>query len=357
VNRSGIDAMLGAIISEAEQRLQQTVWAESSFDSLYLGGGTPSMVEPEKLLDFLNRIKKLFPVKPNAEITLEVNPDDVNEQAIACWKLAGVNRVSIGVQDFDDVRLQWMNRNHGSEQAHQAIEMLQAARFPSLNIDLIYGIPGMDENSWVRNLEIVFQSRADHLSAYALTLEARTPYAKLVQQGRYEVPEEKLQAAHFGVLMDAANASGWHHYEISNLCRPGFEAKHNSAYWRNEPYLGLGPSAHSYDGKSRYWNPSDNKTYVQMAQAGIWENDGEDLTAAELLNELVMTRMRMSEGLNLLEAEALHPGWLKEAGHEIGRLVDLGWAVKTGDALQLTRQGRFYADAIASALMVVDLNG
>jgi oxygen-independent coproporphyrinogen III oxidase len=354
VNTRGLDDMLSAILREAEMRAQSPAWQIREFDSLYLGGGTPSIVESGKMLAFIAQLKRLFPVKSDAEITLEANPDDVNEASILAWQAAGANRISLGVQDFDDTRLEWMNRSHGATEAIRAIEFLQRAGFPSLNIDLIYGVPGLDEKAWAENLSRVFQSGADHLSAYALTLESRTPYAKLVQQGRYAAPEEQRQATHFSILMEMADAAGWHHYEISNLSKPGFEARHNSAYWKNEPYLGLGPSAHSYDGLRRSWNPSDNRAYMQMAETGLWESEGEILGATELLNERIMTRIRMSEGLNLQEADALHPGWLKSVSQEIARLIEIGWAVKHNEVLKLTREGRFYADAIASGLMMVD---
>jgi oxygen-independent coproporphyrinogen-3 oxidase len=352
VNRKGQPEMLQAILEEARRQRNTAVWNEATFSSLYLGGGTPSVIEPAVLADFLHELRAVFPLEAGAEFTLEANPDDVNPTAAATWIEAGVNRISLGLQSLNDEELRWMNRSHTANEALASLETLLQAGFPSVNADLIYGGPLRSDASWLHDLDYIFNSGVDHLSAYALTLEERTPYEKLVHTGRYEAPEEQHQARQFEMLCDRAEAAGWDHYEISNLAKPGQRARHNSAYWKNHPYLGLGPSAHSYDGKYRSWNPADNALYVRAVTEGM-DREGELLGPKERYNEWLMTHLRMCEGLNLGWARQHWPEFVAGLEQELLKLEVRGWVQHDGPCFSLSRSGRLYADAIAAGLMQV----
>lgn len=352
VNRSGQSEMLQAILKEARQQRVSKPWDQAVYTSLYLGGGTPSVIPAAELSAFLQELRSVFPLEPGAEFTLEANPDDVSPEAAAIWRDAGVNRISLGLQSLNDEELRWMNRSHTAAEARASLEILLQAGFPSVNADLIYGGPLRSDASWLHDLDFIFRSGVDHLSAYALTLEERTPYEKLVRTGRYEAPEEQHQARQFEMLSDRAEAAGWDHYEISNLSKPGHRARHNSAYWKNQPYLGLGPSAHSYDGRRRSWNPADNAFYVKAVGEGM-EREGELLGEREHFNEWLMTHLRMREGLDLNHAVSRWPAFVPGLEKELEKLGVRGWVVQEGSRFSLTRSGRLYADAIAAGLMQV----
>lgn len=345
--------MLQAILVEARQQRAKPPWNSEPITSLYLGGGTPSVIEPGAMRDFLQELQSIFPLEAGAEFTLEANPDDVNPENAATWLQAGVNRISLGLQSLNDEELRWMNRSHTAAEALESLDMLLQAGFPSVNADLIYGGPLRSDDSWLRDLDMVFRSGADHLSAYALTLEERTPYEKLVHTGRYQAPEEQHQARQFEMLSDKAEAAGWDHYEISNLARPGHRARHNSAYWKNQPYLGLGPSAHSYDGERRSWNPADNALYIRAIHEGM-EKESEWLGRRERYNEWLMTNLRLREGLDLAFAKAQWPEFFSSLERELSKLSGRNWVEEQGHRAALSRNGRLYADAIASGLMQVD---
>ena len=344
--------MLNAILEEARRQRDTAAWSETVFSSLYLGGGTPSVIEPRVMAGFLHELRAVFPLEADAEFTLEANPDDVNREAAAIWREAGVNRISLGLQSLNDEELRWMNRSHTVNEALASLEALLQAGFASVNADLIYGGPLRSDASWLHDLDYVFTSGVDHLSAYALTLEERTPYEKLVHTGRYEAPEEQHQAQQFELLCERAEAAGWDHYEISNLAKPGHRARHNSAYWKNNPYLGLGPSAHSYDGEYRSWNPADNASFIQAVTEGI-DREGELLGPKERYNEWLMTHLRLREGLDLDWASQRWPGFVPGLKHELLKLEARGWVQHEGPHFSLSRSGRLYADAIAAGLMQV----
>lgn len=352
VNRSGLSEMLQAILEEARQQRDAAPWNQVTCTSLYLGGGTPSVVPAREMAVFLHELRSIFPLGPGAEFTLEANPDDVNPDTAAIWQEAGVNRISLGLQSLNDEELRWMNRSHTAAEALASLETLLRAGFPSVNADLIYGGPLRSDASWEHDLHYLLHSGIDHLSAYALTLEERTPYEKLVQTGRYDAPEEQHQARQFEMLCERAEAAGWDHYEISNLARPGHRARHNSAYWKNQPYLGLGPAAHSYDGARRSWNPADNAAYVQTVRTGL-TREGELLGPKERYNEWLMTHLRMREGLDLAFAAGQWPAFAAGLEMELQRLETRGWAMRTDQGYSLSRSGRLYADAIAAGLMQV----
>jgi oxygen-independent coproporphyrinogen-3 oxidase len=319
--------------------------------SVYLGGGTPSLLEVTELERIMLQLKSDFDIMPDAEITMEANPDDINPTRLSEWRNAGINRLSIGIQSFREDDLKWMNRSHSAEQATSCIEMSQQAGFQNLSIDLIYGTPGLDMDSWVDNISRAMSMNIPHLSCYALTVEPSTPLHALIQRKKKEEPDAGTQAEQFLKLMDMADAAGYEHYEISNFSLPGMHSRHNSSYWQGLHYFGFGPSAHSFDGSERRWNIADNAAYIKALAEDRIPSESETLTVVQHMNEYVMTSLRTSGGIDL---ERISDTWGKEESDRILRestphaaksLINL-----VGSRLVLTRQGKLFADGIAGDL-------
>lgn len=326
---------------------------DHQIQTIYFGGGTPSILPVQAIEQILNSIFKHFSVSDKPEITLEANPDDMDIPTLKAWKTAGINRLSVGVQSFHQQDLTWMNRAHNSDQSLQAIIDSQDQGLENLSIDLIYGTPFLNETLWMENLEQVAKLEVPHLSAYALTVEPRTALFKMIEKGKIPPVDPEKQTLHFEMLMDWAAGSGYEHYEISNLAKAGHRSQHNSNYWGDVPYLGLGPAAHSYNGHSRSWNLANNQIYIQKIQADQPPIEEEQLTAENMINEYIMTRLRLIEGINVAQFEARFgktrlqtvldqaPAWLA-SGH----------ILLQENRLLLTRKGKHFADAIAADLFV-----
>lgn len=282
-------AMLAAIGRELTERQGEV--REEAVETLYFGGGTPSLCSVEEIGGLVEQVQALWGVTEFLEVTLEANPDDLTPEYLSGLRAAGVNRLSIGIQSFCDAHLERMNRRHTAREAVAAVEAAQEAGFENLTIDLIYGLPWMTPQEWAYNLEQALALGVQHISAYHLTIEPGTVFGK---QGLQPV-EESVSELHFRMLREALCGAGYEHYEVSNFALPGFRALHNSNYWQGKPYLGVGPSAHSYDGsRHRRWNVSNNRAYL----AG--EPGGEEwLSDADRLNEYLMTHLRTSEGISL----------------------------------------------------------
>jgi len=288
--------LLAALLKEID--LQQEYFAGETIETIYIGGGTPSLLSREEVDSILKKIYSLFNVLPEAEITLEANPDDINAEKLKDWKESGINRLSIGIQSFFDEDLQWMNRAHNAE---QAIGNLQSAiqQFSNITIDLIYGTPGLTNERWKQNVERAIALNIPHLSCYALTVEPKTPLDKLIRQHQSPDINPDKQSEQFLLLMQWMALAGYEHYEISNFAKPGFRSRHNSSYWQGKKYLGFGPSAHSFDGNARWWNVSNNNQYIESIKKGILPFKKEKLTAIQKLNEFIMISLRTMEGLDL----------------------------------------------------------
>lgn len=340
--------MLAAM--EKELQLQKD-YIQEPLATIYLGGGTPSLVPIELLESLFQQIRAQFQIADGAEITIETNPDDINPAALLAWKALGINRLSIGIQSFVDADLQWMNRAHHAQQALDSIQLARQAGFDNLTIDLIYGTPTLSDEAWKANVDLAIAAGISHLSCYALTVEPKTGLEKMIEKKQIEAVDPDKQARHFSLLMQWMEKAGFEHYEISNFALPGHRSKHNSSYWSGASYLGIGPSAHSFNGTSRQWNLANNSLYILSMNKGVLPFELETLTAEQQLNEYIMTALRTMEGLNLNRVSNL---WGQEKTAQI--LIEANKYIARGDAyledhaLILTKAGRLLADGIASDL-------
>ena len=332
--------LVTALLKEIE--LQQDYLEEEIVETIYIGGGTPSLLEIEELRLVLDAIRDKFQVTPDAELTLEANPDDITQEKLAGWKTIGINRLSIGVQSFFEEDLRWMNRAHSAE---QAIDNLQLAReqFDNITMDLIYGTPQLTNEKWKKNVDTAIALNIPHLSCYALTVEPKTPLDKMIRQQQSPAVNPDQQSEQFLLLMQWMEEAGYEHYEISNFAKPGKRSRHNSSYWQGKKYIGLGPSAHSFNGRSRQWNIANNQRYIESIGKGIIPFEKEELTRTQQLNEYIMTALRTSEGINLsITGEELAQKSIK--------YLDAGLMKREKNCLVLTREGKLLADGIAAEL-------
>lgn len=343
---------VAALLKEME--LQRDYIGASVVETVYFGGGTPSLLTEEELRLIVGRLRELFPLDPGAEITLEANPDDITMAGkLKAWKATGVNRLSIGVQSFFEEDLLWMNRAHDAGQAVNSIRMAQEQGFENISVDLIYGGPTLPDGHWEKNVAQAVASGIPHLSCYALTVEPRTALDKMIRQHTKEAVHPDDQARQFLLLMGWLAAAGYEHYEISNFSLPGRRSRHNSSYWQGKPYLGLGPSAHSYNGESRQWNVANNAQYTAALLSGQLLFEKEDLTIVEQLNEYIMISLRTMEGCDL---GLVMDRWGAEKAGELQkqaeRYVREGLIVTGGEGslLVLTQEGKLLADGIAAQL-------
>ncbi|MFM2208003.1 MAG: radical family heme chaperone HemW [Bacteroidota bacterium] len=341
--------MVDALI--AELAFREDLPSSTPVGTIYFGGGTPSMLPPSDLSRLLVAVHDKFPVDPAAEITLEANPDDLDERSLAAWKEAGINRLSIGIQSFRNEDLQYMNRSHSAEDALAAVERARSAGFRDLTIDLIYGTPTMDDAAWESNLEMLGQLKLPHFSAYALTVEPRTALAAFVRSGTSPFPEEEQAARQFNRLLEWSGRNGYEQYEISNFSLPGRHSRHNTAYWSGVPYLGIGPSAHSFDGIRRSWNVRSNPEYIRQIKQGIRPYEEEILTPEQRYNEHVLTGLRTSLGINHeLLLRLFGEESLKHFRSSAKQFVAKGWMQETSERTVLTDAGKLFADHIAAEL-------
>ena len=348
LNRKG--EMVAALLSELD--LRRDYLSGAPLRSVYLGGGTPSLLETKELVALFEKIAALHTVLPEAEITIEANPDDLDENTLREWREhTPINRISIGVQSFFDDELAWMNRSHNAEQSIRSIENARKLGFDNLTIDLIYGTPISGDERWEANLEQAKALDLPHLSCYSLTVEERTALAHFVRTGRAPAVDEEAAARQFEILMDFAEAEGYEHYEISNFARPGRRAVHNSAYWQNLPYLGIGPSAHSFDGVRRQYNIAHNARYIAAIGEGRLPAETESLNDAQRYNETVLTALRLTEGLDI---RALPPSRAAYFAAQIAPWLNSGHVREQKGRYALTRSGKLLADRIATDVFAAD---
>jgi oxygen-independent coproporphyrinogen-3 oxidase len=341
-----------ALIREME--FQKGYLNGESINTIYFGGGTPSLLSGSEITRLIETIHSLFNVRPDAEITLEANPDDLVKEKLTLLKASGINRLSIGIQSFEDADLQFLNRTHSAKQAYNSIQRSQDAGFSNLSIDLIYGIPTLDSAAWESNLMIALELGIPHISSYALTVEEKTPLAVLIRNGKLPDVDDAIQAQHFEILVSLLQAYGYLHYEISNFCKPGMFARHNTSYWNGIPYLGIGPSAHSFNGSSRQWNVSNLGLYIQSIQKDQLQFEKEVLSPAQHFNEYVMTSLRTQWGCNLDFIEnKFGRDWVVQARKDIEKYIRSGMVRTESNHLFLTSEGKFMADGIAAELFRV----
>jgi oxygen-independent coproporphyrinogen-3 oxidase len=291
-----IQAFVDALIQEIE--LQKS-YIKEPIETIYFGGGTPSLLNEPQLKAILAAILTHFNVATSIECTLEANPDDIDPNQLVAWKQAGINRLSIGIQSFQASALAWMNRAHTVEQSHAAIQLAKQAGIHNLSIDLIYGTPTLTDQALMEDLDWIQQYQINHVSCYALTVEDKTALKKLIEKAQIEDVDPEKQARHFEIVTTRLKAMGMEHYEISNFAKPGFRSQHNSHYWSGKHYLGLGPSAHSFNTISRQWNIANNALYIQSIANGQLNFEIEQLTEANRYNEYMMTSLRRMEGFDL----------------------------------------------------------
>lgn len=321
-----------------------------SLQTIYFGGGTPSLLESKQLEQILDAVRNHFPILEQAEFTLEANPDDMTEPKLKDWKSVGINRLSVGVQSFRDQDLSWMNRSHRSQQAISALELAQKIGFDNLSLDLIYALPGLSDEAWKANIQQAFALGITHLSSYSLTVEEKTKLRHLIKKGEMPGEDDEQSARQFELLMQEADLAGFEQYEISNFAKPGFRSQHNSSYWKRQPYLGIGPSAHSFKHQTRTWNVSSNAAYLQGVAKGILETESEQLSTENIANEIVMTGLRTKEGFQLQHIQDLNlpnfNAWLDLLKSHLQQ----GMVQQSQGFVQLSHRGKFYADEIASDL-------
>lgn len=338
----------------AEIELQRDYLEGTPVETIYLGGGTPSLLSASEINRLLEAITRFHQVGSIREFTLEANPDDLSTEYLRSLKTTQVDRFSIGIQSFRDEDLRYMNRAHNAQQADYAIKAAQDIGFTTLSIDLIYGTPGLSDADWKKNLRKVKELQIPHFSSYALTVEDRTALQHAIAAKKAAPVLADQAADQFRILMDEAAEMGYEHYEISNLSLPGKYAVHNTNYWRGMPYLGIGPSAHSFNGTSRRWNIANNALYAKSILTHQQLNfEEEQLTQIEHLNEYIMTSLRTVWGCDL---GRIAQEWDATCAAEIARSSELfqekEWLVRDGDRLTLTSEGKLFADRIAAELFI-----
>ncbi|MHA4843799.1 radical SAM family heme chaperone HemW [Flavitalea antarctica] len=345
------DDFIQAILREIE--LRKDYLQGEQVNTIYFGGGTPSLLEQYELDRIFNEIHKHHKVSDEAEITFEANPDDVAPGKPAAWKAAGINRLSMGVQSFYEEDLQWMNRAHNASQALDSVKLVQDAGFTNLTIDLIYGSPGLSDEKWASNVREAIDLQIPHLSCYALTVEPETALDKMISKRKSEPVSSDDQARQFLLLMDWLDNAGYEHYEISNFAKPGMYSRHNSNYWSGATYLGLGPSAHSYNGNTRQWNVANNARYIKALGLNELPFEMEDLTLSDRQNEFVMVNLRKSDGINKDEfANLFGPDRLAELSRNLGKYIKTGKVQEMDSSYTLSREGKLFADGIAGDLFI-----
>ncbi len=330
-----------------EMLLRRTEIDSSRVPSLYIGGGTPSQLSSSLLVEMFQAVMETFSLADDAEVTIEVNPDDVSSQLIAALRQTPVNRISMGVQTFSDDLLRFLNRRHTSAQALRAVRLFREAGYDNISLDLIYGLPGQSFENWTNDVRQLLSLDVPHLSAYALSYEEGTPLYNMLQEGKVSEASDELSWQMYEYLMDEVAEAGMEHYEISNFAKPGMHARHNSSYWNGSPYLGLGPGAHSYDGKNvRRSNDTSLKDYVEAK--GDVPHQTETLTSKELYDELVMTRLRTASGLPLAILTPEQKSYCLQMAESH---INAGNLLREGDVLRLSRKGIFISNSIISDLM------
>ena len=334
-----------ALCEEARQRP-----TDDLIETVYLGGGTPSQLTPSQLRQLFDSLYNIYKVSPTAEVTIECNPDDITPEYAEALSQLPVNRVSMGAQTFDDRRLSFLHRRHTASQVGRAVSLLRSAGIQNISIDLMYGFPGETLAYWEADIDAALRLNVEHLSAYCLMVEEGTVLFELMKKEQLVKNDEELERAMYYLLIDRMEAAGHEHYEISNFARPGFRSRHNSGYWTDVPYIGLGAAAHSYDGRERRWNPSDLAIYIKGIEAGQPVCESEPIDATTHYNDRVMLALRTSDGLDLTTLSDADRHYLQ---HLAKKYLDEGLLIQSGNRLRLSKSSLFVSDMVISDLMRV----
>jgi putative oxygen-independent coproporphyrinogen III oxidase len=350
-SQENYSVLVDTLLKEAEIRGEYL--ENEDISTIYFGGGTPSVLSVSEIARIINYLSRHFSISGNCEITIELNPDDISSEYVTGLKGTGINRVSLGVQSWRDADLKLLDRRHNAEQAEVALRELIKGGFENITMDLIYGIPGMSTKDWALNLDKTFSFNIKHLSAYHLTIEEGTVFGKMQKKGHFTEIEEDESNALFNILIEKAEAAGYIQYEISNFGKPGYFSIHNSNYWKQVNYLGLGPSAHSFNGYSRQWNLRDLKGYIKNVNSGKEFFEREELDAKARFNEYIMTSLRTMWGMDLDYIETT----FEKEGYDYvvnlaGKFKNYGLIKQENNSLILTNQGKMISDNIISEFMM-----
>ncbi|WP_366186385.1 radical SAM family heme chaperone HemW [Flavobacterium ovatum] len=354
------DEMVLAIAKEIRLRKNESELLDSArtdikVETIYFGGGTPSVLTLEEINFLIEVVYDNFQVIENPEITLEANPDDLTDERIIDFSKSKINRLSIGIQSFFEEDLKMMNRAHNSVEAKKCLE-IATQYFDNISLDLIYGVPGMSNEKWKQNIETALSFGIPHISSYALTVEPKTALKKLIETGKVAEPNDEVAQEHFMILVETLEKNNFIHYELSNFGKENYFSKNNSSYWLGKKYIGIGPSAHSYDGKSRSWNIANNTLYLKSIQADKLPRETEILSSADRYNEYVMTGLRTIWGVSLSRIESefgkTYLDYLKKQAH---KFLNDDLLFIENNILKPTRKGKFLTDGIASDLFLLNL--
>lgn len=333
--------------------LRKNYLGNQPIETIYFGGGTPSLLSANELQVLLGDIVDQFDVSSKAEITIEANPDDLNPQRVKELRQTLINRFSIGIQSFFEEDLRWMNRAHSAIEAQSSIKRVQDAGFENITADLIYGYPLLSNPKWEHNIQELIQLNIPHISSYSMTVEPATALSTFIKKGEQKAMDEGQSAAQFLILMEQLKEAGFEHYEISNFAKPGSYSKHNSNYWEGISYLGIGPSAHSFNGESRQWNISNNAKYIDQIQNGKIPSEIEVLTKENRINEYIMTSLRTSKGMDLNKiTDEFGSDYANEIKNNLEPLTEKNWILMHDQLITLTSDGKLFADHIASELFI-----
>jgi oxygen-independent coproporphyrinogen-3 oxidase len=345
------DQMLQALSQEID--LRKNYLAGETIETIYFGGGTPSLLSADEIQILIGAITDLYEVSPQAEITLEANPDDLNPQKVREFRQTLINRFSIGIQSFFEEDLKWMNRAHTAREAQGSIKRVQDAGFENITADLIYGFPLLSKPKWEHNIQQLIELDIPHISSYSMTVEPATALSSFIKKGEQKPMDEGQSTTQFLILMEQLTEAGFEHYEISNFAKPGLYSKHNSNYWEGVSYLGIGPSAHSFNGESRQWNVSNNSKYIDQIQLKKIPAEMEVLSTENRINEYIMTSLRTSKGMSLQKiTEHFGSDYSKEVRNGLDPFADKNWINLNDQIVTLTTDGKLFADHIASELFI-----
>ncbi|WP_026209702.1 radical SAM family heme chaperone HemW [Cytophaga aurantiaca] len=347
-----INKMIDSICLELEKKKHYL--NNPIVETVYFGGGTPSLLNTDQLSSIFQSIQAHYTLSKTAEITLEANPEDISSNSLASWKAFGINRLSIGVQSFQDHYLKWMNRNHTSAESLNSIVLAKEYGFDNISIDLIYGLPNLDATAWRKEINTAIGLNITHVSTYCLTIEEKTALGNLVEKGLIDLNNEETIEQHMLILMEAMKDAGYEQYEISNFCKPTFESKHNSSYWKRTPYIGIGPGAHSYNGETRQYNISSNPLYIKYLNTPSFGSvyTVESLSEDDQYNEYILTRLRTKWGIKQEEIALFKSVNLLKINQLLDSFCQNGFIVKENDIYKLTTKGKLLADEITLRLMV-----
>jgi oxygen-independent coproporphyrinogen-3 oxidase len=345
--------MIMALAKEIQMRKNE--FEDPVVETIYFGGGTPSLLAIEDLRFLIAEIYSNYNVVENPEITLEANPDDLSNERIVALSNLKINRLSIGIQSFFEDDLKMMNRAHNSAEAKKCLE--EATQyFDNISIDLIYGIPGMSNEKWMQNIEMALSFNVPHISSYALTVEPKTALYSFIQKEIIPQPDEEVAQEHFQILVEKLNENNFIHYELSNFGKENYFSKNNSSYWLGKKYIGIGPSAHSYDGQKRGWNVSNNSVYIKSISEGILPLETEILSKTDRYNEYIMTGLRTMWGVSLQRIEKeFGPIYLHYLNKQAARYIEDHLLFMDDEILRTTQKGKFLSDGIASDLFLLNL--